>query len=406
MAGRAPGGLSVIGLTAGLWFLGKFLRYAFPPLFEPLQAAYAIDNATIGLAFTGFMICYAAMQFPAGLLGDRLGTVRVVALGGVVAGTAATALIVEAGFPLLVVGMLVIGAGTGMHKTVAVTLLADAYQDRHGRMLGIHDTIGAGAGIVAPLAVVVALDQAGWRSLFLVAGIAALALGVATATYLPRRLPADVGRPDEDRSRPSMGQYVGLFRRPRFGLFAVVTVLFAFAYNGLVAFLPLYLTDVAGLTVGRAGVLYSLLFAMTVVQLVTGELSDRTGRLPVILGCLAVGLAGMTVLITSTSAVWLAVAVLAFGVGGHGYRPVRDAYLTSILPEAVAGGGLGIVRMLLMAAGASAPAIVGVIADTAGFRPAFAVLGLAVFGAVLAVGVLLLGDEDADAAEPSTTGTG
>lgn len=390
MAGRNAGAV-VLAITAGLWFLGKFLRYAFPPLFDPLQGAYGVSNATIGLAFTGFMVCYAAMQFPAGLLGDRIGTVRVVALGGIIAGTAAATVIVDAGFMVLVGVMVIIGAGTGLHKTVAVTLLVNAYPDSPGRALGIHDTIGAGAGILAPLATVAALHRIGWRPVFLVAGIAAVLLGLLAAGALPRRLPTDVGTPQADGTQPPVSRYVTLFWRPRFTLFALVTVLFAFAYNGLVAFLPLYLTDVAGLSVGIAGALYSLLFAATVVQLVTGELSDRTGRLPVILGCLLAGLAGMGALLVGTSTPILIAAVLAFGIGGHGYRPVRDAYLSTILPDDVAGGGLGIVRTLLMAAGAVAPGVVGILADTVGFRPAFTVLGVAVGGAALAATVLLVG---------------
>ncbi len=390
MEGRPHPGLAALTLTAGLWFLGKFLRYVFPPLFEPLQTVYQVDNATIGFAFTGFMICYAAMQFPAGILGDRFGTVRVVALGGAIAGISAMSLIVEAGFALLVAVMLVIGAGTGMHKTVAVTLLMNTYRDRPGRALGIHDTVGAGAGILAPIAAVGALGVVGWRPVFLVAGMVCLSLGVLVGTYLPRRLPEGVGRASVERASPPMVRYFTLFRRPRFTLFAIVTLLFAFTYNGVVAFLPLYLTDVAGLSVGMAGVLYSLLFGVTFVQLVTGDLSDRTGRLPVILGCLLAGLAGMAVLVTSTTTLVLALAVLAFGLGGHGYRPVRDAYLASILPDSVEGGGLGIVRTVLMAAGAAAPAIVGVLADAMSFRVAFSVLGLAVVGAILATAVLLL----------------
>jgi len=38
----------VLVLTSLIWFLGKFVRYAFPPLFEPLQASYGVSNAAVG----------------------------------------------------------------------------------------------------------------------------------------------------------------------------------------------------------------------------------------------------------------------------------------------------------------------------------------------------------------------
>jgi sugar phosphate permease len=63
--------------------------------------------------------------------------------------------------------------------------------------------------------------------------------------------------------------------------------------------------------------------------------------------------------------------VVVLGLGMHGYRPVRGAYLMAVIPSSVAGGSFGVVRTLLMIAGALAPAVVGVVSETAGFRPAF-----------------------------------
>ena len=74
-----------LALTAGIWFLGKFLRYAFPPLFGPLQETYVVSNTAIGTAYGALMIAYAGMQFPSGALSDYLGPVRVITVGGVIA---------------------------------------------------------------------------------------------------------------------------------------------------------------------------------------------------------------------------------------------------------------------------------------------------------------------------------
>jgi hypothetical protein len=84
----------------------------------------------------------------------------------------------------------------------------------------------------------------------------------------------------------------------------------------------------------------------------------------------------------------LGALVVAFGLGSHGFRPVRGVYLIEALPERLAGGGLGVVRTLLMGAGALAPATVGAIADASGFRPAFGLLaGALALAAVAAAGL-------------------
>lgn len=388
---RRIGDYDVLILVSLIWFLAKFVRYLFPPLFEPLQATYGVSNATIGTAFTGFMIAYALMQFPSGAVADRIGPVRVIVAGAAVTGVGSLALVADSPFAALVAAMVVIGAGTGVHKTVSVRLLARVYPSRTGRMLGVHDTLGALSGIVAPAVVVVFLSApttlavlldrlpgADWRALFLLTGLAAVSLAVAFGVRIPGRLPADTDAEGTDGPEPGARDYFRLFRNPRFSAFVLVTVGFSFAHNGLVAFLPLYLSQEAELATTTANLLYSVVFAVAFVQLVTGDLSDRLGRFPVMVATLGLAAVALVVLVIipdlGVGVIAFAVVVAAFGLGSHGFQPVRSAYLMEILPDWLAGGGLGVVRTLLMGAGAIAPAIVGTTADVAGFRPAFALL--------------------------------
>ncbi|WP_418282871.1 MFS transporter [Halorubrum sp. DTA98] len=400
----------VLILVSLIWFLGKFVRYAFPPLFELLQATYGVSNTVIGGALSGLMVVYALMQFPSGVVADRIGAVRVVVAGATVSGLGALALVVDSPFPVLVAAMLVIGAGTGVHKTVAVRLIARVYPTRTGRALGAHDTLGAFGGVAAPTAVVVFLSAppalawlldrlpgADWRGVFLLTGVAALVLAAAFGLRLRGRLP---GESDGDRARegddeaarrePGVRDYVALFRDGRFTAFVLVTVGMSFAHNGLVAFLPLYLSRVSGLATATASLLYSLFFWVTFVQLVTGDLSDRVGRFPVMVatgGLAAAALWGI-VLTPSAGPIVLGALIAAIGVGSHGFQPVRGAYLMEILPDWLAGGGLGVVRTVLMIAGAFAPGIVGIIADVFSFRVAFGLLAGAL--ALAAVGAAAL----------------
>jgi len=403
-------------LTASLWFLGKFLRYAFPPLFDALGRTYGVSKAVLGTAFTGFMLVYAAMQFPSGVLADRLGSVRVITGGAVLAAAGALVLVVDSPFLVLAGAMLVMGAGTGAHKTVSVRLLSRAYPARTGRVLGVFDTFGTFGGVVAPAAVVFALDRAGvfgagWRTLFLVAGVVGLGVAVAFHIRVPQRLAAGGDATDEqpqpsgdatsaDASADStrtLSTYLALFRDWHVSVFVAVTLLFSFAYNGIVAFLPLYLTDAAGLSTATASLIFSALFVVSLVQPVTGEASDRFGTRPVIavtLGLATVGQAAIVALTGTGGPLALGGAVVCLGLGAHGYRPVRGAYLMAVLPEDVAGGSLGVVRTLLMGAGAISPAVVGVLSETVGFGPAFSLmLATLAGGTALAVALWLLDRE-------------
>jgi len=313
-------------------------------------------------------------------------------------------------FVVLAGAMLVLGAGTGTYKTVAVRLLSRTYPSQTGRVLGVYDTFGTFGGVAAPAAVVVAAALpaafgAPWRTLFLASGFASLVLGAAILARVPDHLssrsspggtaggPPDDGREGAGES-PPLRTYLALFREPRFTGFVAVTVLFGFAYNGTVAFLPLYLTSETVLSAAAANLLFSALFVVSLVQLVTGEASDRVGSLPVIVVALGVATAGLVAVVALSATggpLVLGAAVVALGLGAHGYRPVRGAYLMAVIPDAVSGGSFGVVRTLLMGAGAVAPAVVGYLSETAGFRAAFGLLATSLGSAlVLAVGLWIL----------------
>ncbi len=386
---RGLGRFDAIVLTSALWFLGKFVRFSFPPLFERIGGVYEVSTAVLGTAFSGLLLVYAGLQFPSGLLADRFSSVTVIGVGALLAALGALTLSFDAPLVVLFGAMLVIGAGTGTFKTVGVRLLSRTYPQQTGRALGVFDTFGAFGGVAAPAVVVVFADLpgvlgAGWRTTFLLAGVVGIGATAAFVARVPARLPdADADATDTDGGVPYRA-YAAMFREWRFSTFVVVTILFSFAYNAVIAFLPLYLTREAGLGSDTASLLFSALFAVSLVQLVTGEVSDRTGTLPVMaftVGLATAGLGSVVLLTGAAGPLALGAAVVCLGLGAHGYRPVRGAYLMSVIPASVAGGSLGAVRTIQMIAGASSPALVGVISETAGFRPAFWLLTAALAAA-------------------------
>jgi len=398
-------------LTTLLWFMAKFVRYLFPPLFDPFQAAFGVSNTATGLAFSALMTVYALMQFPSGVVADRRGPVRVIAAGAVVAALGSLALVVPLPLPDLPVpvgpvaavpgeflgvvgGMLLIGVGTGAHKTVAVRLLATVHEQRTGRALGVLDTVAAFGGVAAPLAVTYALPD--WRGLFLASGLAVAALTVLFVRRTPRHLEGrgtvEASGGEDGGIDGSLLGYLELMKPPRVALFVGVTVAFAFGYNGVVAFLPSYLAADAGAGLGRTvgNTIYSALFVVALVQLGTGELTDRVGRLPMLFATVVAAVAGAALLLSVRGVVAVGAAVVLFGLGCHGFRPVRSAYLMSLLPDDAAGGGLGVVRTVLMTAGAVAPGVTGFLIDTRGYDAAFAALGGSLVVALALLGLIAL----------------
>jgi MFS family permease len=392
-------------LASGIWFIGKFLRYAFPPLFDTLQIEYSVSTTTIGVIYTCLLTVYALLQFPSGLLSDRFGSLRIIVGGAGLAAGGAFLLSIDLPIYFLVVSVVAIGVGTGVHKTVAVGILSKTYPNRTGRVLGVFDTFGTYGGVGAsfivtlflvvprPIEYIVAiLPVVAWRGVFLSAGFVGLGFAVLFAWYVPKQQTQNDNIDRKKDPNPSIQDYLLQFKNRKFAVFAFVTILFSFSYNGVLAFLPLFLSEEAGFSTTAANLLYSVVFAVSFVQIFTGDLSDRIGRLPIIF--ISLGFGGVALLaiiiLADIGIVIVAILIVLFALGSHGFRPVRGLYLIELLPDDIAAGGFGIVRTLLMGAGAVAPTIIGFIADKADFRVAFAFLAASmVVAAVLSMGLLV-----------------
>jgi len=394
---------TTISLTAGIWFMAKFLRYSFPPLFEPLQLSYDISTSEIGFLYTVLLAVYAVLQFPSGLLADRVGSVYVIVGGAILTAIGAVLISVEGSITIFIVAIIAIGVGTGLHKTVAVGVLSATYPNRTGRMLGIFDTVGSYGGVGASVVVtafllapppvnkfISPLPGEDWRGLFLVSGIVGASLAILYFKYTCP-ISKEKNR-TENQTTPSINNYLYQFSKPRFAGFVLITILFGFTYNGIIAFIPLFLTETIGLNTTAANSMYSLIFIVSFAQIFTGEISDRVGRLRVITGTLitaGVGLLFLTV-IASDNLIFIGGMVILFAVGSNGFRPVRGIYLIELLPDSLSSGGLGTVRTLLMAAGAVAPMITGYIVEVASFQIAFLLLaGSLLIAAVMSIGLLI-----------------
>lgn len=384
----------LVVLISLLWFMVQFLRFVFPPLFETFQSVYGVSNAQAGLLFTLIMLSYAAVQFPSGVLGDRFGLPAMILAGVAVFTVAALLAAVSPSFVVLALAAMLIGFGTGPHKTVAIPLLSRRYVEHPGRVLGVMDTVGQFGGMTAPLVVVVLAGVFVWQSVFVFGAVVSAALGVLFYRAVRRDPALNVDGPSGDRpSTDAEDDGSGLTYRAVFAdrtllVFVLVTMCFTFAWNGVASFLPLYLAVEKGLSTGIAGILYSLLFAMSVSQAVTGELGDRAGKLTVSVVLFAAMSVGVGGLLIANSLVALVATTVVLGLGFHGFRPVRDAYLMEIIPEGVGGGTLGAIRTAMTGVGALAPAIVGYLSDVIGFVPAFACIAAAT--AVAGVLTLLL----------------
>lgn len=177
---------------AGLQFLfAGFLLAATAPIGPPLAAEWGLDPARLGLLGSAMFYAYAAMQIPAGVLADALGSRRVLVLSALLASMGAFAFGAAPDFPTAVVGRLVLGAGTGLVYTAGVRLISTLASRRQGGRDPFVSLYGPYVGLnylgtaLASIPLLALIGAVGWRPPILATGAILATLAVWTWAMPP-----------------------------------------------------------------------------------------------------------------------------------------------------------------------------------------------------------------------------
>ena len=178
------------------------------------------------------------------------------------------------------------------------------------------------------------------------------------------------------------------------------------------AIVPLLATDVFGLSAASAVLSFLVAFGTTkaVTNLVAGALADRYGRKPVLVAGWLVGLPVPFVIIAAPEWSWVVAANVLLGVNQGLTWSTTVLMKVDLVGPARRGLALGINEASGYLAVALTAYATGLIAQSAGLRPAPFFLGIAVAGLGLGVSALFVrethGHALAEASERASSGAG
>ncbi|SEA21186.1 Sugar phosphate permease [Haloplanus vescus] len=375
---------AALSVCVGAYFAVRLAQLLVSPVVPSLRDSFGVSQGAIGAILTGMWVVYAVAQAPSGAAGDRYGPRRVVlaALGC----TAVAAVALAAAPSLLTFGAfaLLLGVGAGLYYTPATALLARRFEDV-GRVIGVHRMGSQAAGLVAPALATLLGARFGWRvAVGSGALVAVLVLGVVAVrgsggAPAPRPARTDGGASVRPRA------LVGVLARPPVAFSVGLATVGEFASLATLSFLPTFLVVHHGLSLSAAGALFAAYFGIVAaLQPVSGWAADRLGRDAVTGGLFALGALGYASLALTEGALVAVPAVALVGVAMAWGPPVQARAVTA-LAETDQGVGFGAVRTSYILVGALGPAVVGTLADDAGWAVGFGLLA-----AVLAVGAASL----------------
>jgi MFS family permease len=379
-----------------------------------LLATEVFGLAAVSAALTyivAFGLTKAATNFLAGALSDRYGR-KPVLVAGWLAGLPVPLLIIWAPtWGWIIVANVLLGINQGLCWSTTVIMKIDlAGPRRRGLAMGLNEAAGYLAVAVTAYLTGLIAARAGLRPEPFYLGLAYAGLGLGLSALLVRetrghaRLEAqlaDAGRSTSEDPAPDMGVGSAGVERPSTREVFVRTslrepALSACSQAGLVnnlndglawGLLPLLFVR-GGLPVAQVGLLAALYPAVWGLgQLLTGPLSDRLGRKPLITaGMLLQALALAGTAMAGSFLPWAASAIL-LGIGTAMVYPTLLAAISDVANPSWRATAVGVYRLWRDAGFAVGALLAGLVADLAGLAAAVWVVAAltAASGLVVAV---------------------
>lgn len=356
------------------WAFTLGLRFLVPALLPQVKGAFDVTNATAGLAITALWVGYAVMQFPAGVMVDRFGERTLLTASLCLSGVSLCLLGLSPVFAVFFAASAAFGLGSGIYGPSRGTVLSRTFTTNAGAAFGITLAVGSLGSALLPNVATAVVGRVGWR--FVLAGLAVPFFVAAALTWrvVPERSTAETNPAAADRSpRRLVRDIVNTLSDRSIRLATVAVALLLFVYQGLTAFLPLYL-QTKGLDQQTAALLFGLMFITGAMsQVVAGSAADRVGMKPVLLVVTAVGVVTPAVLTVTSGTAALAVVVAVLG-SRMAVNPVTNAYIVGALPDQIEGAAWGFIRTAFFLVGATGSTFVGFFADAGQFDLAFLAL--------------------------------
>jgi MFS family permease len=352
------------------WMLDAMDFLLFTFAIPPIQKEFGLSSATMGGLTSVALIASAIGGIAFGAFADRIGRVRAMTISILVYSVATAGLATSHALWQLIAWRTLVGFGMGGEWSCGSVLVAETWPAEHrGKAMGIMQSGWAiGAMLAAGVAAFV-LEPYGWRVLFLVGALPAVA-----AFFIRRGVEEpQVWRERKEPAPPWTDIFrAALIRRTLLATAVASSVLIAFW--GLTSWLPAFLAS-TGLTLTKSAEWLVILQAGAFLGYISfGWIADRVGRRPAFTAFMI----GATVCVPlfafgARSTLTLLTIGPLVGYFGHGYFSIFGVMLAELFPTRIRATAQGFCYNFGRVLSAAAPYTIGAAAATYGLAIPLAV---------------------------------
>ncbi|GAA0659911.1 MFS transporter [Streptomyces thermocarboxydovorans] len=301
LPGDPPGGrraLTVWGIGVSVYFVAVIFRTSLGVAGLDAADRFEVNASALSTFSILQLLVYAGMQIPVGLLVDRLGTKKVLAMGTVLFTVGQLGFALSPSYGMALAARALLGCGDAMTFISVLRLGTRWFPARRGPLVAqLAGLAGMAGNLVSTLVLSRLLHEFGWTAAFAGSSLAGAVVFGLTLLFLK-----DHPEGHEPAPVPHQGaayvrrQIAAAWREPgtRLGLWVHFTTQFPAMVFLLLWGMP-FLVEAQGLSRATAGELLTLVvLSNMVVGLVYGQVVPRHhgARLP-----LALGTAGVTALL-------------------------------------------------------------------------------------------------------------
>ncbi|MBI2754213.1 MAG: MFS transporter [Betaproteobacteria bacterium] len=376
-------------------FASLLSRLGYQMARSPVLPIFAADLGAlpelIGVIVAASTITGVFFKLPAGALSDVLGRKRMMVLGALFFALPPFLypLVHDAGSLLAL--RFVHGFATAIFSPVASAYVVSLTETGRGARLGWFSSandIGATAGPL--IGGFVLYFTASFSATYLTVG----ALGVLTLVVVS--LLPDVDRKAAREARTFVSRaaefrqgIAEVFKTPPIFVAAGIEAVMYLGYGAFLGFLPIYAKNV-GLNDAEVGtVLGAQLVLAMVAKPITGRVSDRVGRIPVIVIGLLLCAAALPLIFRCESLAAFVLAAPLLGLGVGAVTPVTNALIADLASARRLGAAMGVFGTIWDIGEAAGPMIAGFLIGGLGYAVTFDVLAAITAAATIAVMALV-----------------
>lgn len=266
------------GSVAAVLFAGVVLGLYFgkaPPVLPVIKQELGLSLVSAGFVVSAFNALAMVGAILTGAASDRFGALRFAVIGSIATATGGLVGALAGGETTILLSRLIEGVGFVMLNVSAPALVVAASRpDRRSAMLGLWSTYMPAGAATAIAASVLLTPVLGWRGLWVICSV--LALASAAAIWYCRDGYGVLARaPQRIEGRPHAGLRFGALRQLVPWLLGTAFALYAMEFLSIMAWLPTYLIETRGVSATGASLIGAVYVAFNLVGCIGGTVMLR-----------------------------------------------------------------------------------------------------------------------------------